>query len=137
MTDSPTSSENRAENAERDIPTSAASEATEQSRAGSRRIDAIADPIWGSRKAPSQPVCAAGSVSIQARIAWITVVADGKLGSLTSHGELDLPESVFLRIELPQRLLTDGLGMSLPTLIKDPLGAAGAVEVGELAGEQP
>ena len=32
----------------------------------------MARPIWGSWSAPSQPLCAAGSLSIQARIAWIT-----------------------------------------------------------------
>ena len=62
----------RAANAERDIASSWASEATVHFRAGSRWMFEIARPIWGSRSAPSQPVCAAGSLSIQARIAWIT-----------------------------------------------------------------
>jgi len=63
-----------------------------------------------------------------------SLVTEGKLKSLTSHGELDLPGSVFARIELPKRLLTYGLGMSLVALIKDPLAAAGSVDLGEFDG---
>ncbi|NNE96198.1 MAG: hypothetical protein HKN24_09245 [Acidimicrobiales bacterium] len=64
------------------------------------------------------------------------LVADGKLRSLTRHGELHLPGSVFVRITLPRRLLTYGLGMPLRSLIKDPLAAAGSVDMGELTGAQ-
>lgn len=53
----------------------------------------------------------------------------GRLRSITGHGELELPGSCFLRIELPRRLHTYGLGMSLAALIKDPLTAAGLVEL--------
>lgn len=51
----------------------------------------------------------------------------GLLASVTGHGELDLPESSFIRIALPNRMLTHGLGMPLRTLIKDPLAAGGLV----------
>jgi hypothetical protein len=56
------------------------------------------------------------------------LLAAGHLKSISSHGELDLPDSCFIRIDLPRRLHTYGLGMSLLALIRDPLGAAGVVE---------
>lgn len=57
------------------------------------------------------------------------LVADGHLTSITGHGELDLPDGCFLRIALPRRLFTYGLGMSLWSLVRDPLGASGVVDV--------
>ena len=72
MAGSSTSWLKRAANAERDMASSRAREATVQGRAGSRWIRARARPIWGSWRAPSQPVRAAGAVSIQARMAWMT-----------------------------------------------------------------
>ena len=56
------------------------------------------------------------------------LVAEGRLASITGHGELELADGCFLRIEMPQRMLTYGLGMPLRTLIKDPLGASGVVD---------
>ncbi len=53
----------------------------------------------------------------------------GRLGAVTGHGELDLPGGCFLSIPLPRRLLTYGLGMSLIRLIRDPMDAAGLVEL--------
>ena len=55
------------------------------------------------------------------------LLAAGQLKSLTSHGELDLPDSCFLRIPLPRRILTYGLGMSLRKLIADPIAAGRTV----------
>ena len=49
--------------AERDMATSAASDATLQGCAGSRWMRAMARPIWRSWSVPSHPVCAAGSCS--------------------------------------------------------------------------
>ena len=72
MTGSPTSSVKRAARAEREMASSRASEATVHSRAGSRWIREIARPMCLSWSAPSQPARAAGSVSIQERIAWMT-----------------------------------------------------------------
>lgn len=57
------------------------------------------------------------------------LVEAGELGSITSHGELDLPGSCFLAIEIPRRVLTYGLGMSLLALARDPLGGAGRAEL--------
>ncbi|MGH9138775.1 MAG: pyridoxamine 5'-phosphate oxidase family protein [Acidimicrobiales bacterium] len=53
----------------------------------------------------------------------------GHLKSITKHGELDLPAGCFLRITPPRRLNTYGLGMPLRQLLRDPLHAAGSVEV--------
>ena len=53
----------------------------------------------------------------------------GHLGSITSHGELELESSCFLRITPPRRWVTYGLGMSLWRFVRDPLGAGGHVEI--------
>lgn len=53
------------------------------------------------------------------------LVADGKLKSITGHGELDEPAGCFVAVTLPKRVLTYGLGMSLLQLIKAPLLAGG------------
>jgi hypothetical protein len=82
------------------------------------------------------PVGPPSSVQFQARAAVLDLddpaitaaFAAGELSSLTKHGELDLPDDCFLLIALPRRLATYGLGMSIRTLVKDPLGAAGVVE---------
>ena len=59
------------------------------------------------------------------------LVERGELTTITGHGELELPDGCFLRIPLPRRLLTYGLGMSLRTLIADPLSAGGVVSLDE------
>ena len=56
-------------------------------------------------------------------------VDDGRLQSLTGHGELDHPDGCFLRIVVGTRLVTFGLGMSLRWLVTDPLSAGGIVEL--------
>ncbi len=53
------------------------------------------------------------------------LVAKGHLNGITSHNELQMPDGCFLRIDPPATYLTYGLGMSLRTLAKDPLHAAG------------
>ena len=58
-----------------------------------------------------------------------TLIGDGKLKSLTGHGELDEPDGCFLRITFGPRLVTYGLGMSLRKLIGDPLHAGGSVDL--------
>lgn len=58
------------------------------------------------------------------------LVDDGHLGSITGHGELELSDGCFIRVAIPHRLPTYGLGMSLWKLIRDPLGAGGIVELG-------
>ena len=50
--------------------------------------------------------------------------------AITSHGELDLPGSCFLRIVPAHRFVIYGLGLPLPRLIRDPLHAGGVVQLG-------
>lgn len=59
----------------------------------------------------------------------VDLVSAGKLASITSHGELELPGSVFVRIEPSSRWHTYGLAMSLLSLIRNPLAGAGLVEL--------
>lgn len=56
--------------------------------------------------------------------------ATGDLKAITGHGELELPGGVFLRIALPRKVITYGLGMSLLSLIRDPMHAAGVARLG-------
>ncbi|ASR34575.1 hypothetical protein BAY61_05770 [Prauserella marina] len=59
----------------------------------------------------------------------LRLVESGKLSSITSHGELDKPDGGFIRITPVRRLNTYGIGMSLPRFLRDPLHAAGTVEL--------
>ncbi len=99
--------------------------------AGSQRV-AVAIPVR------RMPVGAPPSaIHFQSRASLVAVddptivdlVARGRLRSITGHGELDHPDGCFVRIELPRRLHTYGLGMSLTTLARNPLAAAGVVEL--------
>jgi hypothetical protein len=56
------------------------------------------------------------------------LVGSGSLGSITGHGELEIPDGCFIRVVIPRRLLTYGLGMSLRSLIRDPLAAGGVID---------
>lgn len=49
------------------------------------------------------------------------LVADGHLGDVTSHGELDEPDGCFLRIVPNGRIHTYGIGVSALALARDPL----------------
>ena len=53
----------------------------------------------------------------------------GKLDRITAHGELALEGGCLLRLALPARALTYALGMSLWTAIRNPLDAAGEVNL--------
>jgi hypothetical protein len=59
----------------------------------------------------------------------VRLAAAGRLKPITGHGELDLPDGCVLRIRPGRRLVTYGLGMSLLRLLRDPLNAAGSVEL--------
>ena len=59
----------------------------------------------------------------------LSLLGDGKLKSITGHGELDLADGCFLRISPGGRIFTYGLGMPLWTLVRDPLHAAGVVDL--------
>jgi hypothetical protein len=54
----------------------------------------------------------------------------GNLKAVTSHGELELPGGVFLQVALPRKVVTYGLGMSLLSLVRNPMHAAGFARLG-------
>lgn len=60
----------------------------------------------------------------------LRLVDNGVLKAITGHGELELVDGCFLRIRPDRRLHTYGLGLSLRQLIRDPLSAGGAVDLG-------
>jgi len=51
------------------------------------------------------------------------LAADSRLKKVTSHGELELPDGCFLRVALPARVPTYGIGMSLLAFLRNPLAA--------------
>lgn len=51
----------------------------------------------------------------------------GRLKTVTAHGELDLAGGCFVRIVPDRTIHTYGLGLSLRSLARDPLNAAGRV----------
>lgn len=54
----------------------------------------------------------------------------GDLKAVTGHGELELPGGVFIQVALPRRVVTYGLGMSLLSLMREPMNAAGFARLG-------
>jgi hypothetical protein len=59
----------------------------------------------------------------------VRLAAAGRLGRITAHGEMDLEGACFLRLPLPARVVTYALGMSLWQVIRNPLDAAGEVDL--------
>ena len=59
----------------------------------------------------------------------IRLAETGRLGRITSHGEMDLDDGCFLRLQLPARAITYALGMSLWRVMRNPLDAAGEVDL--------
>lgn len=59
----------------------------------------------------------------------VELIQAGSLKAVTSHGELDHPDGCFLRITPSGRINTYGLGMSLLKVLRDPLDAAGSIEL--------
>ncbi len=57
------------------------------------------------------------------------LAASGALKRVTGHGELELPGGCFLRLDLPSRVPTYGLGMSIVSLIRNPLDAGRVAQV--------
>ena len=57
------------------------------------------------------------------------LIEAGRLKPITSHGELDDPETCFLRVSPGRRIATYGLGVSLRTLLRDPIHASRSVEM--------
>ena len=60
----------------------------------------------------------------------IDLAAAGRLGRITGHGEMDLDGGCFLRLALPERVVTYALGMSLWRVLRNPLAVAGEVRLG-------
>jgi hypothetical protein len=60
----------------------------------------------------------------------VALARAGRLGAITSHGELDLPDGCILRITPGRTVHTYGIGMSLLALAKNPLDAAARVSMG-------
>lgn len=56
------------------------------------------------------------------------LVESGRLAPITSHGELDVPDSCFVKVSPGRRLATFGFGVSQEALMSDPLSATGTVE---------
>jgi hypothetical protein len=81
------------------------------------------------------PVGPPSSLHFQARCEVVAIddprarrlVDEGQLRSITSHGELELPGSCFVRIARIGRINAYGIGMPLHRLARDPLHAAGVV----------
>ena len=88
------------------------------------------------------PVGPPSSVQFQGRAEIVAVddpeilglVEAGRLKAVTSHGELELPGGCFVRITPVGRLHTYGLGMSIWSLVRDPLAAGGVVDLDPPAG---
>lgn len=65
----------------------------------------------------------------------VHLAAAGRLDKITAHGELNLADACFLRLALPTRVVTYALGMSLWQAMRNPLDAAGEVDL--TASHQP
>jgi hypothetical protein len=55
----------------------------------------------------------------------LRLASEGKIDNITGHGELERDGACFLRIGLPERVVTYALGMSLWHVIRHPLDSAG------------
>jgi general stress protein 26 len=64
----------------------------------------------------------------EARI--VALLDEGRLRAITSHGELDDPDSCFLTITPGPRVATYGLGVPLRELMRDPIHASRSVKLG-------
>ena len=51
----------------------------------------------------------------------------GELSAITAHGELDLPDGVFVRMRMPRRVATYGIGVPLLEFVRHPLEAGRSV----------
>jgi general stress protein 26 len=57
----------------------------------------------------------------------VQLVREKRLKRITSHGELDLPGLVFIRITPGRTVATFGLGVPLLRFVRDPLGAGRSI----------
>ncbi len=83
------------------------------------------------------PIGPPASIQFQSAAAIVTnddpeildLARAGRLDKVTSHGELQLEGGCFLRLAFPSRIVTYALGMSLWQVIRNPLDAAGEVDL--------
>ncbi len=59
-----------------------------------------------------------------------TLLSDRHLEKITSHGELDDPDSWFVRLVPDRRISTYGIGVPLRTLLRDPISASRTIDMG-------
>ncbi len=60
----------------------------------------------------------------------VTLLDARRLKKITSHGELDDPDSWFMRLVPDRRISTYGIGVPLRTLFRDPISASRTVDMG-------
>ena len=90
---------------------------------------AVCVPVGAAPGAPPN------TVSLQATAALVapddaeitSLIAGGRLAAITSHGELERPDTCFVRITPGRRVVAYGIGVSEAELAADPLSAFGAV----------
>jgi general stress protein 26 len=58
----------------------------------------------------------------------VSLVADGSLAAVTSHGELERPGTCFVKVSPGRRVATYGIGISEEEFAADPLSASRSVE---------
>jgi general stress protein 26 len=58
----------------------------------------------------------------------VGLVAAGRLAAVTSHGELERPDTCFVKVSPGRRVATYGIGVSEEEIAADPLSAFGRVE---------
>jgi uncharacterized protein YhbP (UPF0306 family) len=83
------------------------------------------------------PIGPPASIQFQSSAAVLTnddpeivrLAAAGRLDRITAHGEMDIDGGCFLRLALPARVVSYALGMSLWRVIRNPLDAAGEVDL--------
>jgi nitroimidazol reductase NimA-like FMN-containing flavoprotein (pyridoxamine 5'-phosphate oxidase superfamily) len=59
----------------------------------------------------------------------VELLEAGRLKRITAHGELEDPDTCFLRVTPGRRVATYGLGVPLRTLLRDPIQASRSVEM--------
>jgi general stress protein 26 len=57
----------------------------------------------------------------------VDLIADGRLTEVTSHGELERPDTCFVKFSPGRRVATYGVGVSEQEIAADPLSAFGSV----------
>jgi nitroimidazol reductase NimA-like FMN-containing flavoprotein (pyridoxamine 5'-phosphate oxidase superfamily) len=58
-----------------------------------------------------------------------SLISSGRLKTITSHGELDDPENIFLRVTPGRRIASYGIGVPLLSLLRDATSGSRSVEM--------